>query len=131
MSLIKICLSIWKIVNDCQYSTVAVQISSFLWLCRVSNFVFNDLNTYIIFFILQNLKKVPKKMDEKKKRVLESFGANLPHYYLFVVVLHQSCETYSTEQLETSQYGVEHFFGGDQYKCLQNTRVDCLPHPDN
>ena len=60
-SQIRECLSIWKIVNDCQYSTVAVAISSSLWLCRVPNFVLNDLYMYIIFFILQNVKKFSKK----------------------------------------------------------------------
>ena len=75
--------------------------------------VLNDLYTYIIF-ILQNLKKSPKNWMTRRNVVLESFGANLPYYYLFLVFLHQFCETYSTKQLETSQYDVEDFFGGDQ-----------------
>ena len=119
-------LWIWKIVNNCQYSTVAVQMSSSLWLCWVPSFVLNDLYMYIIFFILQYLKKFPKNWMTRRNVL-----TNLPHYYLFLVFLHQFCETYSTEQLETLQYGVEHFFGSDQYKCLQNIRVDCLPRPDN
>ena len=75
--------------------------------------VLNDLYTYIIFFIAKS-EEISKKLDDRKKRVLESFGANLPYYYLFLVFLHQFCETYSTKQLETSQYDIEHFFGGNQ-----------------
>ena len=69
------------------------------------------------FFHFAKCEEVFKKMDDKN--------------YLFLAFLHQFCETYSTEQLETSQYSVEHFFGSDQYKRLQNIRGDCLPRPNN
>ena len=83
--------------------------------------IFDDCSPYIVFFValpgaqlrfewslhVYNSLHFAKseaifiKLDDKKKRVVESFGVNLPHYYLFLVFLHRFCETYSTEQLET------------------------------
>ena len=73
-----------------------------------------EWSLHIYNFHFAKSEEISKKLDDKKKRVLESFGANLPYYYLFLAFLHQFCETYSTKQLETSQYDVEDFFGGDQ-----------------
>ena len=129
-SQIRQCLSIWKIVNHCQYPTVPVQISSSLWLCRVPNFVLNDLYTYIIFFILQNLKKFPKNWMTRRnacmKASVPTFHTIICSWYFFISsVKHIPQNNWKHRSTAWSISSVVTKIS------VFNIQVGCLPRPDN